>query len=94
MLATETQENFLPSGEKFLPINESVNLEPSEWKYFILEIKEMIDNKEIIDLPKAIHNAKYFAEIARRIDDVKAGKNVVSFSDEEWEKFVNAQDVS
>lgn len=73
MLETSTQENYLPSGEKFLPVNEPVNLEPSEWKYFILEVREMIDNNEIIDLPKAIHNAKYFAEISRRIAEVKAG---------------------
>lgn len=93
MLATETQENYLPNGEKFLPVNESVNLEPNEWKYFILEIKEMTDNKEIIDLPKALHNAKYFAMLEEREREFDEGK-VVSFTDEEWEKFVNAQDVS
>lgn len=28
------------------------------------------------------------------IDDMNHGKNIVTFTDEEWEKFVNAQDIS
>lgn len=84
------QEDFLPEFDN----EESITFEPGELKYFIAEVKEMIDKKEIIDLPKAIHNAKYFAEIARRRADIKAGRNIVSFTEEEWENFVNAQDIS
>ena len=34
------------------------------------------------------------AELKRRIDDMNHGRNIVTFTDEEWEKFVNAQDLS
>ena len=34
------------------------------------------------------------AELNRRIEDLKNGKNIVTFTDEEWEKFTNAQDIS
>ena len=33
-------------------------------------------------------------ELKRRIDDMNHGRNIVTFTDEEWEKFVNAQDLS
>ena len=72
MLAVTADKNYSHT-ENILPVNESITFEPSEMKYFILEVKEMIDNNEIIDLPKAIHNAKYFAEISRRIASVEAG---------------------
>ena len=96
MLEVQTAgtENYLPTTAPKVDGDETITFEAGELKYFVAEIKEMIENKEIIDIGKAIHNAKYFAEISRRIADVKAGKNVVSFSDEEWEKFVNAQDIS
>ena len=34
------------------------------------------------------------AELGRIIDDLKHGRNVVKFTSEEWEKFVNEQDIS
>lgn len=34
------------------------------------------------------------AELKRRIDDMNHGRNIVTFTDEEWDKFVNAQDLS
>ena len=37
---------------------------------------------------------EHLAELQHRIDDLKQGKNIVSFSDEEWEKFVNEQNIS
>ena len=84
------QENYLSA---VLPEeNESVTFERGELKYFIAEIKEMLTERKIIDIPKAIHNAKYFAELEVREKEIKQGK-VVEFSDEEWEKFVNAQDI-
>ena len=33
-------------------------------------------------------------ELNRRIDDMNHGRNIVTFTDEEWEKFVNAQNIS
>ena len=34
------------------------------------------------------------SELTRRIDDMNHGRNIVTFTDEEWEKLVNAQDIS
>lgn len=33
------------------------------------------------------------AELKRSIDDMNHGRNIVTFTDEEWEKFINAQNV-
>ncbi|MBR5914202.1 MAG: hypothetical protein IKZ58_07570 [Selenomonadaceae bacterium] len=34
------------------------------------------------------------AELNRRIDDINHDRNIVTFTDEEWEKFINAQNIS
>lgn len=39
-------------------------------------------------------NKENQAELKRRIDDMNHGRNIVTFTDEEWDKFVNAQDLS
>ena len=36
---------------------------------------------------KAARNAAYLAEIDRRTNDVRNGRNIVSFTNEEWETF-------
>ena len=76
MLATENlkEKNFLPkifSEEK--NITQSVTLSPLEMKYYVAEIAEMLAEGKIIDIPKAIHNAKYFAKVSRSIADIEAG---------------------
>ena len=53
----------------------------------------MKNNGEELNFKKAIHNAKYFAMLERSEREIKEGKNIVTFSDEEWEDFVNAQDL-
>lgn len=68
-----TQENFMTDEKNLSVANEQITFEPGELKFFVAEIKEMIDNREIIDLPKAIHNAKYFAMIEKRIARMEAG---------------------
>jgi len=95
MLATENLKgkNFLPkifSEEK--NISDSVTLSPLEMKYYVAEIAEMLPEGKIIDIPKAIHNAKYFAKLAASEQEIFEGK-VVSFTEEEWEEFVNAQNI-
>ena len=47
-----------------------------EFKYFALEICDMVDEGKEIDLGKAARNAKYLAEIDRRFKRVKAGHYV------------------
>ena len=42
---------------------------------------------------KAAQNAAYFAEIDRRVDDVRHGRNIVTFTDEEWEAFASEKEL-
>ena len=81
MLATEnlSQKNYLPQNfpatepadeENF---GDSVTFTPLELKYYNAEIAEMLAEGKIIDVPKAIHNAKYFAELEDRIASLEAG---------------------
>ena len=84
-----------------MPVDESPDLEKrfdlktfAEYKYFALEICDMVDEGKAIDLGRAARNAKYLAEIERRAKDIKSGKNVISFTDEEWEKFIDEKNVS
>ena len=91
MLAKQNlkEKNFLQQEENF---GESVTFTPLELKYYNAEIAEMLAEGKIIDIPKAIHNAKYFSKLADSEQEISEGK-VVSFSDEEWEEFVNAQNL-
>ncbi len=59
-----------------------------EFKYFALEICDMVDEGKEIDLDKAARNAKYLAEISRSIENIKAGKGV-TFTFEELERLIN-----
>ena len=78
MLEVQSSENknYLSDEKNLSVANEKITFEPGELKFFVAEIKEMIDNNEIIDLPKAVHNAKYFAMLEKRIANVEAGHYV------------------
>lgn len=54
--------------------DEEVNLTRDEIKIFAQEIAEMVLKGKSLDIKKAIHNARYLAEIDRRIANVEAGK--------------------
>lgn len=69
--------------------DENSNLSVAELKIFAQEIAEMALKGKPIDIKKAIHNAKYFAEIGRRLKNLDEGKNLITFTEEEWEKFTN-----
>lgn len=75
---------------EILNVTEDVTFTPLELKYFVLELKDMMAEGKF-DLPKVIHNARYFAELERRDNNIKAG-HYVKFTDEEWEKFINDED--
>ena len=75
---------------EILNVTEDVTFTPLELKYFVLELKDMISEGKL-NLKKAVHNARYFAELERRDDEIKAG-HYVKFTDEEWEKFINDKD--
>lgn len=66
----------------------------AELKFFILEIKDMIIEGKELDAGKAVRNAKYLAEMERRVKDIESGKNVISFTEEEWEKFIDEKTFS
>ena len=76
---------------EILNVTEDVTFTPLELKFFALELKDMIAEGKL-NLKKAIHNARFYAEMERRDNNIKAG-HYVEFTDEEWEKFVNEQAV-
>ena len=78
-------------NQEMLEVKENITFTPLEWKYFVLELKEMIAKGEF-NIAKVIHNARYFAELERSENEIKAG-HYVKFTEEEWEKFINEQTV-
>ena len=50
--------------------------------------------KNLLKEEDPFYSEENVAELNRRIDDMEHGRNIVTFSDEEWEKFVDAQDIS
>ena len=75
---------------EILNVTEDVTFTPLELKFFALELKDMISEGKL-NLKKAVHNARYWAEIERRTERMKAG-HYVEFADEEWKKFINDKD--
>ena len=76
------QENFLPAQE------EKITFTPQEWKHFCDEIKLQTESTEPLNFATAINNARYLAMLDESIRQGEEGK-VVSFTEEEWEKFAN-----
>lgn len=74
--------------------NKLINFAPAELKLFKDELDRQLEEGNGIDILRAIRNARYWAEIDRRTEDIKAGRNIVTFTAEEWEKFVNEQNIS
>lgn len=97
MQTTGLNENFYKPlnfvDEEEINDEEKISFTPPELDIFVREIKDMISEGKNIDVKKAIHNARYLAEIDRRIADVKAGKNVVEFTEEEWENYIKEQNL-
>lgn len=71
-----------------------INFAPAELKLFKDELDKQFAEGNGVDIFKALRNARYLAEIDRRINDIKSGRNIITFTAEEWEKFVNEQDIS
>lgn len=72
-----TEKNSVTQDE------EKFTLNADEFKYFVLELKDMFVEGKEIDGGKAYRNAKYLAEMSRRFKEVRARKNVVESKDEE-----------
>ena len=84
---TEAQALNLENVDEGKPIT----FTPLEWKYFVLELKDMIAAKEF-DIPKVINAARFYAQIERSTQQYKQGK-CVTFTEKEWEDFVKAQEL-
>ena len=65
---------------------------PREWFFFKEEVKDQIAEGKGVNLLKALRAARFYAMIDRSTKQFKEGK-VVTFTDEEWEAFVNAQNL-
>lgn len=60
-----------------------------EFKYFALELVDMVDEGKEIDLGKAARNAKYLAMLAKGFSDMKAGRGITLTFDE-LERLIHA----
>ncbi len=78
-------------NQEILNVTENITFTPLELKYFVLELKDMLAEGKF-DLPKVIRAARFYAEIERSDMQLKEGK-VVTFTEEEWKAFVNAQNL-
>ncbi len=77
-----------------IDVSKPINFAPREWYFFQEEIKDQYAEGKGVDFLKAFRAARFYAEIERRTEDVKAGRNVVKFTAEEWERYVNEQTLS
>ena len=71
MLQSQTinSEDFLTTE---VDDNEQITFTGLEWKFFIAELKDMIAAGEF-DVAKAMHSARFYAEMTRRKEQIKAG---------------------
>ena len=67
-------------------------LTEEESKYFQDEINKQLAETKIIDIGKAMRNARYLAMLDRGFKQMKEGGGVF-FTESEWEKFVNEQEI-
>ena len=52
--------------------NKQITFTGLEWKFFVAELKDMIAAGEF-DIAKAMRSARFYAEMARRTERIKAG---------------------
>lgn len=96
MNAAMINDEYLNS-EKYFAISNRKNDEIEEGKGFYFSDYEWYVFKEELKLGKsidtALHNARYYGELKKRIDDIEAGRNLVTFTEEEWEKMISEQNI-
>lgn len=91
MLATKTlQKNFKETVEN--SFEDNMILTEKESVHFKNEIDKQLAETKIIDIGKAVRNARYLAMLDESFKQAEEGK-IITFSDEEWEKFVNEQEL-
>mgnify|MGYP002623660207 CR=1 FL=1 len=70
----------------------TIDFSPADMK--MLQVQATAGNVSVEEfsrnaIMKAAKNAEYLAELRRRTKDIRECKNMVSFTDEEWEKFIH-----
>ena len=73
-------------------IEDSMILTEEESIHFKDEINKQLSETKIIDIGKAMRNARYLAKLDRSIQQEQEGK-LVKFTEEEWEKFTDGQEL-
>ena len=76
--------------EEKISVEDSMTLTAEESIYFKDEINKQLAETKIIDIGKAIRNARYLAKIDEAIEDRNAGRGI-SMTFEELERFINAE---
>ena len=79
-------------NQEGLDISKPINFAPRELTLFKEELDKQFAENNGIDILKALRNARYLADLERSIKQFDEGK-VVKFTAEEWETFVNGQDL-
>ena len=65
--------------------SESMNFTPREWQYFVQELSDMLAEDKF-DVTQAVNNARYLAILDKSFKQIER-EGVVTFTDEEWDKF-------
>ena len=76
--------------EEKIQSEDSMTLTAEESIYFKDEIEKQLAESKIIDIGKAVRNARYLAKIDEAIEDRNAGRGI-SMTFEELERFINAE---
>lgn len=66
-------ENTVEKDDKNIEGEKGIFFNPTEWKYFKLEIEDMMNSNREFSFQKAIHNARYLAEIDKATERMNAG---------------------
>ena len=76
--------------EEKIQSEDSMTLTAEESIYFKDEIEKQLAESKIIDIGKAVRNARYLAKIDEAIEDRNAGRGI-GMSFEELERLINAE---
>lgn len=79
-------------NQEEIDLSKPINFAPRELTLFKAELDKQLEDGNGIDIFKALHNARYLAGLERSIKQFDEGK-VVTFTPEQWETFVNEQDL-
>ena len=76
--------------EEKISAEDSMTLTAEESIYFKDEIEKQLAESKIIDIGKAVRNARYLAMLDRGFNDMEAGRGT-RMTFEELERFINAE---